>query len=146
MKRIDRKGAIAILLGGAAAAFVALVGREIWRFFHPPGPPPPIPSGTRVDAGPENRFLPGNGTSIPYGSRSVLVVRTVDGGWRAFDGACSHKGCSVRFAQELGQIVCPCHDGRFDLEGRVLSGPPPRPLSPLAIEIRGGRVIVTKRG
>jgi len=41
---------------------------------------------------------------------------------------CTHLGCSVNWKEADNAYVCPCHDAKFDPEGAVLDGPPPRPL------------------
>ena len=39
------------------------------------------------------------------------------------------------------RIDCPCHDGRFDpSNGRVLAGPPPRPLPKIELVERQGGI------
>jgi Rieske Fe-S protein len=41
---------------------------------------------------------------------------------------CTHLGCTVNWKEDAQAFICPCHDGKFGADGRVLSGPPPRPL------------------
>lgn len=41
---------------------------------------------------------------------------------------CTHLGCTVSWIAEQSLFICPCHDAAFDLEGKVMHGPPPRPL------------------
>lgn len=59
-----------------------------------------------------------------------------------FSAKCSHLGCTVGWDKEKGEFVCPCHGGRFDETGAVISGPPPTALTRLPAEIRGGDVYV----
>ena len=65
---------------------------------------------------------------VPVGSKRVLVLEDSEGELHALDARCTHEGCTVRYSPGESLIVCACHNGRFDLTGRVLSGPPPRPL------------------
>jgi cytochrome b6-f complex iron-sulfur subunit len=58
---------------------------------------------------------------------------------------CTHLGCLVAWRPELRRLVCPCHKAAFDLEGAVLQGPPPRPLTTFHTELRGDRVLVRRR-
>lgn len=67
-------------------------------------------------------------TIVPVGTRRVLVLEDAGGELHALDARCTHEGCTVRYEPGEGLISCACHNARFDLEGRVLSGPPPRPL------------------
>ena len=55
---------------------------------------------------------------------------------------CSHKKCTVRYHKEVNQFICPCHDGTYDHQGNVISGPPEKPLSKFKAEIRGDEVWV----
>ena len=66
---------------------------------------------------------------IPVGARRVLVLEDSGGELHALDAKCTHEGCTVRYEPGQALIWCACHNGRFDLEGRVLGGPPPRPLA-----------------
>ena len=55
---------------------------------------------------------------------------------------CTHMGCVVRWKPEERIYACPCHDGRYDAEGQVISGPPPAPLRRVPVSVRGGRAIL----
>jgi cytochrome b6-f complex iron-sulfur subunit len=56
---------------------------------------------------------------------------------RAFNAICTHVDCTVRYRSEQGDIFCSCHDGIYDLRGRNVSGPPPRPLESYKVVLRG---------
>jgi nitrate reductase gamma subunit len=58
----------------------------------------------------------------------------------AFSIHCSHLGCPVRWLPEADLFMCPCHGGVFYNDGRVASGPPPRPLVKYPVRVRNGRV------
>jgi quinol---cytochrome c reductase iron-sulfur subunit, bacillus type len=46
----------------------------------------------------------------------------------AISNRCAHLGCPVRFVKAAGNFICPCHGGVYDFEGKVIGGPPVRPL------------------
>ncbi len=71
---------------------------------------------------------------IPVGRSRVLVFEDSGGELRALDAKCTHEGCTVRYQPGNAIIWCACHNGRFDLKGRVLAGPPPRPLAQHGIQ------------
>jgi Rieske Fe-S protein len=48
---------------------------------------------------------------------------------------CTHLGCRVRWDDRAQKFKCPCHGGEYDDKGRVVSGPPPRPLSTVQARI-----------
>lgn len=70
---------------------------------------------------------------VPVGQDRVLVLEDAAGELHALDAKCTHEGCTVRYQRENAIIWCACHNGRFDLQGRVLAGPPPRPLARHAV-------------
>lgn len=71
-----------------------------------------------------------NGFSIvAFGTARVLVLRDAKGKLRATSAKCTHEGCTVQYKADESIIWCACHNGRYDLDGRVLSGPPPRALA-----------------
>jgi Rieske Fe-S protein len=55
---------------------------------------------------------------------------------------CTHTGCLVKWKEERREYVCGCHQARFDENGEVLEGQPPRPLPILPVRISGDRAIV----
>lgn len=64
----------------------------------------------------------------------------------AYNGKCTHLGCSYVLDKEKKDFHCPCHHGEFDVKtGRVIGGPPPRPLDRLPAEVRGSEVWVRYR-
>jgi Rieske Fe-S protein len=48
---------------------------------------------------------------------------------------CTHLGCRIRWIADEGKFYCPCHNGIFDRDGTVLSGPPPRPLDRFEVKV-----------
>lgn len=55
---------------------------------------------------------------------------------------CSHTGCNVAWQTDEQKFVCPCHEGRYTINGEVVSGPPPRPLTKLATRIENGQLFI----
>jgi len=43
-----------------------------------------------------------------------------------FDPRCTHLNCPYYWDKQANRFHCPCHDGRFDIDGNVIGGPPPR--------------------
>jgi len=56
------------------------------------------------------------------GADRVIVAQT-DKGPIALSAVCTHKGCDVEYQSELHLFVCPCHNSRFDEDGKVVRGP-----------------------
>lgn len=61
---------------------------------------------------------------------------------RVLDSTCTHLGCRTRFNPETRQIECPCHGGVYDVNGNVVSGPPPAPLRAMTTRVENGKVMV----
>ncbi|MEZ5293489.1 MAG: Rieske (2Fe-2S) protein [Vicinamibacterales bacterium] len=84
-----------------------------------------------------NELPPNSGKVFPFGSRPAIVVRTPDGELRAFSAVCTHLDCTVQYKADTSQLWCACHNGIYDLAGNNVSGPPPRPLEALKVNVRG---------
>lgn len=109
--------------------------------------PPPRPKGRAkgaVLAARASELAPGSGKVFPLGAKPAILVHTPDGKWRAFSARCTHLACTVRYREDLHMIFCPCHDGRFDMTGKNVGGPPPRPLAEHSVVLKGEEVYVTE--
>jgi len=69
-----------------------------------------------------------NGWEKTVTSYGVFVLRKSDSETLVLSNKCTHLGCQVNWKGDLQEYVCPCHDAQFDINGKVLGGPPPRPL------------------
>lgn len=85
----------------------------------------------------------GGALKASYRGQPVLVLN-VDGDIRVFSAICSHEGCLADWNANLGIIHCPCHDGRFGVEGEVISGPPPAPLIRFESRVEEGKVFIVE--
>lgn len=74
--------------------------------------------------------------------RSFWAYKKPDGEVVAFSPICTHLGCGYRWSDADQQFLCPCHNSVFDLEGKVLAGPAPRPLDTLPTKIEGDRLFI----
>jgi menaquinol-cytochrome c reductase iron-sulfur subunit len=77
-------------------------------------------------------------------THSVWVRRDGDGPGdiRVLSPICSHRGCAVNWKPERKAFVCPCHGGKFDVDGKRQAGPPSRSLDPLEFQIAEGQLLV----
>ncbi len=62
----------------------------------------------------------------------------------AMSNICTHLGCRVRWIPEQEKFFSPCHNGVFDKDGDVVSGPPPRPLDRFETKIEDGILFIRK--
>jgi Rieske Fe-S protein len=79
-----------------------------------------------------------------FGSQPAIVLRTSAGELRAFSAVCTHLQCTVQYRADLDRIWCACHNGLFDLTGKNIGGPPPRPLEQLSAVARGDEIVVSR--
>jgi menaquinol-cytochrome c reductase iron-sulfur subunit len=63
----------------------------------------------------------------------------------AISTRCAHLGCPVRFVRAAGNFICPCHGGVYDFEGKVIGGPPVRPLDRFQTRVVGDELQVGPR-
>lgn len=103
--------------------------------------PKPAPRSTEPTAFPLKRFPEGRRVTVAVSGRPVEVLRTASG-VSARSLLCTHQGCEVEWEEKEGAYVCPCHEGKFDAEGRPVEGPPPKPLATLPARIEGDVVLV----
>ncbi len=68
-----------------------------------------------------------------YGERKEAIVfrDPRDGNLKSFIAICTHADCTVRYVPQERHLHCACHNGYYDLDGKKIKGPPPRPLTPL---------------
>ena len=70
-------------------------------------------------------------------------MHTAEGEYKAFSAVCTHLSCTVQYRPDLGHIWCACHNGHYDLAGKNVAGPPPRPLTEYPVTLSGENVIVS---
>jgi Rieske Fe-S protein len=85
-----------------------------------------------------------SGKIFKFGSKPGIVVRTDSGELKAFSAVCTHLDCIVQYQPETKQIWCACHNGQYNLNGKNVGGPPPRPLEEFKVNTRGDEIVVTK--
>jgi len=137
---VKRRSFLDWLLGALGAALAALVAYPVARFLVPPK----IPEATtrRVLAAKKDELAPGGFKIFPFGTRPGILIRDADGGYRALSAQCTHLACTVQYRKETNRIWCACHNGVYDVEGRNVSGPPPRPLEKWVVHVTDEGVVV----
>ena len=98
-----------------------------------------------VVAGRVGDVKPNSGKIFRFGNRPGILVRTAEGEYRAMSAVCTHLGCTVQYRDDTKHIWCACHNGMYDLNGRNVSGPPPRPLEGFEVQVKGDEIFVRRR-
>ncbi len=79
-----------------------------------------------------------------FGETPGILVRTNAGELRAFKATCTHLDCTVQYKEDIQMFWCACHNGKYDTSGRNVSGPPPAPLTPYVVNVKGDEIYVSK--
>jgi Rieske Fe-S protein len=75
--------------------------------------------------------------------QQVVYLTKSDGdAVRAMSSTCTHLGCRTSYDPTTKLIKCPCHGGVYTTDGKVVAGPPPRPLPRVAVRVDGAQVFV----
>jgi len=139
----QRRTLLSWLLGSGFTASIASFVYPAIRFMNPPDTPEA--SVNEVAAGKIQEFKPNSGKIVKFGSKPALLVRSGESDWKAFSAVCTHLNCTVQYRDTTQQIWCACHNGVYDLNGKVVSGPPPAGLEEYAVKLRGDQVVISKR-
>jgi cytochrome b6-f complex iron-sulfur subunit len=122
-------------LGASLGALAASIVYPVLRFLTPPE----VAEATlhEVEAGPANdpELLEKGYKIVRFGAEPVILVRVDEGEYRAFSATCTHLDCIVEYQPGARRIWCNCHGGEYDLTGRNVAGPPPRPLTPFQVHV-----------
>ena len=139
----SRRQAIEMFLGGGVLATLASFLYPVFRYFIPPAVVDL--GGDQVVAAKLGDLKPNSGKIFRFGSRPGLLILNADGTYRALSATCTHLGCTVQYRSDLREIWCACHNGTYDMNGRVASGPPPKPLDEMTVNIRGDEVVISRK-
>ena len=137
-KGLTRRRLLDWFLGTSVGALLVSIGYPVIRFISPPR----VPEATtrQVEAGSTNapQLMKDGYEIIRFGSEPVIVIRLSETDIRAFTATCTHLACIVEYQRKEERIYCNCHGGGYDLKGRNVAGPPPRPLTPLKVSLVAG--------
>jgi Rieske Fe-S protein len=130
------------LLGTTAFATLGAILYPVFRFMVPPE----IVEAQQnsVIAGKVNDLPANSGKIFKFGSKPGILIKTASGDIKAFSASCTHLDCIVQYDPAGKAITCACHNGKYDLTGKNISGPPPRPLEEFTVNIKGDDITVTK--
>jgi Rieske Fe-S protein len=139
---LSRRSFLNRFLGSGVAALLAAVLYPILRFIIPPEIPEA--STNRVVAAKLPELPPDSGKIFRFGDKPGIVIHTAEDKFKAFAATCTHLDCTVQYRPDLKHIWCACHNGHYDLSGKNIAGPPPRPLEEFQVNVRGEDIIVSK--
>ncbi len=144
MSKFSRRNFVSKFLGASLSGTILAVLYPVLRFIIPPKQVEARIN--KVEAAKIGELTPNSFKIFRFGNAPGILIYTPLGKLKAFTAVCTHLAYTVRYDSETETIHCPCHNGWFDLDGNVISGPPPAPLEPYNVEISEDSVFVTKRG
>ncbi|MBI2082152.1 MAG: Rieske 2Fe-2S domain-containing protein [Deltaproteobacteria bacterium] len=133
-----RRGFLEICIGFMGAIFSLGIFSSVFSYLIPPsrkkgGDIVKIPIAELPLGGMKRFHVRGGPAVVINGSK----------GYAAYSLVCSHLGCLVKWEGDKNEFVCPCHGAKFDVEGNVISGPPPKGLEKLTLEEKEDEVWVS---
>lgn len=138
-----RRRLVQMVLGGGLFTSIISAIYPVLRYLIPP--PVADLGGDEVVAGKVGDLKPNGSKIVRFGTRPALLLMTADGEYRAISAVCTHLSCTVQYRNDLHQIWCACHNGLYDLNGRNISGPPPRPLEAYQVHVRGDEIVISRK-
>jgi len=84
----------------------------------------------------------GTAKEFVFNETPLVVINRRGSGFIALSRVCTHLGCLVGYDKFNDKLVCPCHAGEFDLEGRVLSGPATKSLQRYSLKITADQITI----
>ena len=138
----SRRRFLDYLLGTSTVATLGAIVYPIIRFMSPPQVIESTESS--VVAAKLNEVPLNSGKIFKFGSKPGILVRTDSGELKAFSAVCTHLDCIVQYQPETKHIWCACHNGHYNLNGKNVGGPPPRPLEEFKVNTRGDEIVVSK--
>ena len=140
---IPRRRFVEVLLGSGFLATAVAFLYPVLRYLVPPKA---LDLGSdAVVAGRVTELKPNSGKIFRFGNRPGLLIRTSGGEYRAMSATCTHLSCTVQYRDDLREVWCACHNGKYNLDGRNISGPPPRSLEAYDVQVRGEEIFVRRR-
>lgn len=133
----------ALLLGGGFLATAIAFVYPVLRYLVPPKA---ADLGSEsVVAGRVGELKPNSGKIFRFGNRPGILILTARGEYRAMSATCTHLSCTVQYRSDMQHVWCACHNGHYDLNGKNIAGPPPRPLEFFDVQVRGDEIFVRRR-
>jgi Rieske Fe-S protein len=140
-KTTNRRNFLKILGLTGITAFSASILYPVFSFLRPPKQREVEVS--MVNAGKIADLKKDSFRIIRFGNEPVIIIPSNDK-FVALSARCTHLDCTVQYLKDKNVIWCACHNGKYDLTGRNISGPPPRPLAQYKAIVKGDELFIAK--
>ncbi|MBI5026178.1 MAG: Rieske (2Fe-2S) protein [Nitrospirae bacterium] len=136
-EQLKRRGFLKLLLSLLGSTAAVSFVYPLLRFIAPPGEARIKQMSLR-----KGEIPLGEARDIVFNATPAIIINSPERGYIALSRVCTHLGCLVEYDKGKKRLLCPCHAGIYDLEGNVLSGPPPRPLPKIPLRIEGEIIVI----
>jgi Rieske Fe-S protein len=123
------------LLGTSLGGLLVAVAYPVVRFMIPPVVPEAASNLIVAGATNDPELVKSGFKIIRFGAEPVILIRVSSTDFRAFAATCTHLDCVVEYQKQHERIWCNCHNGQYDLNGRNVAGPPPKPLEQYQVHL-----------
>ena len=144
-RKLDRRGFMKTLVGAAGVFAVssipwgAIAAKELTGLSEKEYPHKKITDVQSISIGNSVDF------KFPGEHDDAILIRLSEEKYVAYQNACTHLRCPVFWVKEQGEMVCPCHHGKFDVEtGAPVAGPPRCPLPEIQVKVEKGAIYAVK--
>lgn len=136
-----RRDFLSYLLGIGFLGLAGSVLYPIFSYLKPPKAPEVDVKNLNIGKADD---IPNNSSKMfKLGNKPGILIKTDSGEFKAFNATCTHLECTVQYKKDEKLIWCACHNGRYDLNGKNVSGPPPRPLTPYNVIVQKGEIFIS---
>jgi cytochrome b6-f complex iron-sulfur subunit len=133
-----RRFFLTVMLGGIGTVLAAAAAWPVWQYL---SPRKGEGEGQTVTI-PRSQVPPGGVHFFSFRGHPAVIVQARAGEFIALTAVCTHLGCVIKWLPEKNEFECPCHAGRFSADGKVLGGPPPKPLESYPVSVQADNLII----
>jgi cytochrome b6-f complex iron-sulfur subunit len=147
--KITRRRAIDVILGSGLGALALATIYPLIKYIIPPETHEA--GASSILAAKISELKPNEGKIFRFGNTPAIIILKPGGdaskasSYVAFSAVCPHLNCTVQYRSDIKEIWCACHNGHFDFNGNVISGPPPKPLKSYRVAIKGEEIYVSSQ-
>ncbi|MGA2667534.1 MAG: Rieske 2Fe-2S domain-containing protein [Ignavibacteria bacterium] len=137
----SRRDFLNYILGIGFAGLAGAVLYPIFDYLEPPKAPEV--DVKNLDLGKDDDIPKNSSKMFKVGNTPGILIKTESGELKAYNATCTHLECTVQYKNDEKLIWCACHNGRYDLNGKNISGPPPAPLTPYKVIVQAGEIFIS---
>lgn len=140
---MTRRSFLNLLLGISGVGALSTILYPLYKYITPKkGEETSLSS---VSAGKIGELKLNSAKIFKFGSKPGILILTQNGDYKAFSATCTHLNCIVQYKEDIQHIWCACHNGHYDLQGRNISGPPPKPLEEFEVFLKDEEIFVRRK-